>query len=195
MSESHAYDEGYGQGGEEALMAGKPRMIGGIEPSGISFALLYALSQQPLSKREMWRLTGFSKDAIARAVQRLEAQNVVVKQFDGRYRMVVTLVLPQMPHHGTPQLKPSTVEAMGPRPLRRPDPEDPVAKAEKMPKIAPPEHPKASERARELAKRINVPAVSSLGELGTGALAKCMCGAATPFKYGVTAVCPKCARK
>lgn len=164
------------------------RRLDGIPLNCNLLAVYSALTHRPMAMRELRRvLVPMGLAAIRRHVNELIRYQAIVEQVDKKFRITQPLEISPLPHSGTPVLRPSGAEpprwteaqvrAEMPRPFKR-------ATA-----------PAASERATMLAARINVPASNSLGELTTGALERCQCGNATPFKYGTTPMCPPCARK
>ena len=182
-------------------MAGRPNLGPGFEANTLSLAVYAALCMKPMTRGELRRLMYTGYGPLGRALQRLVDNNIVVKQSDKRYRVVVTLMLPKTPQGTVPLLTPSTAEAAAPRALKRADREA-AAVLEDAPSLRPVIVPQshvtvisASERAKMLGARMKMPPSNTLGELSTGPLGKCGCGTSTPFRYGKVVMCPVCARK
>ena len=169
-------------------------------------AILYPLSLRPMFERELHRLLAAPRSVIRRNVKRLIDMGILVRREDKRLQMVVGLMLPKIPKVGTPVFMPSGVQAMAPGgKVQRPDPEDSAA-GQAAPNFNPAPEPvhvgitpgprRASARARMLSERLNVPeSLAGVGEVSIGVLGKCVCGKATPIRYGLKTICPICVRK
>jgi len=181
-------------------VAGRPQMADGLSSYAVLLAVYAALCMRPLNLAEARRLLMVNSKSLSRALKKLVEHNVIVQQKDGRYRVVVMLVLPEMPRGKVPQLLPSDVEAAGPQPLKKAVRDNAIlAAAPELRPVIVPEPQKIatfiSDRARMLGEKLKMPASKTLGELNTGPLGRCACGVGTPFKYGKVPMCPLCARK
>lgn len=150
--------------------------------SGFSYGILAFLEGRPQNLSEIARSTGMSKLAVKRRVRKLEEAGFVIRRSDNKYQCAVILL-------------PIKAEEAAKAHLSAPE-QPKIEATEPQERKFSPEKSTASEQAKTIAKRANLPAQLGSGELSIGKGGKCVkCNKTTVFKYGDKAYCATCARK
>ncbi len=160
----------------------------------LSLPIMVALTRRPMNAAEVGRTLLITAASAGERLRALERAGWVVRRASDK-RWVMRVVLEPKPLPDLTQLKEARQEAeIAPEPpvLVRvaPTPAPP-------PKNAPERLVDAGDaKSSKTAKTLNLPSyLDGAGELSVGAGARCsVCGKGTPVKYGVTAICPVCAR-
>jgi DNA-binding MarR family transcriptional regulator len=137
--------------------------------------------------KELSQACGMSLARTRVHVKRLEEAGLIVHRKDSKYQSVVVLV----PVRASEAAR-ANVQSSGGAPRVEPE-----TKPETLYEAKPERSTKASEKAKRISGRFNIPAyMHEYGEVSVGKQTKCSrCSNGTPLKYGTRPFCAPCARK
>jgi len=160
-----------------------------LDPNLMAYPILCALTVKAATARELSHKLQQPLTNVRRRLRKIEAQGLIVQRRDWRWQMIVNLgqAGAKSPILG-PQEAPEEIE----KPPATTSPQ-----LDTRPTYEVPEAPEGtSEKALRISVRMKVPATLSHGEVSMGTPGRCLvCQNVTPMKYGVSSVCPNCARK
>jgi DNA-binding transcriptional MocR family regulator len=159
----------------------------------VSYPILHAISNSPMTARQLSRKLLLNRNSVYRALAKLEAQNLVVKRAKDLKWVPLCTIKIERP---TETLRNTSQEAQeaAEEPLPNAPTLTPPPPKEKPYK--PPSDPDADPQALRVSQHFRVPARISRKQANIGPVAACdNCQRPTPLRYGEVSLCPLCARK